>query len=142
MAIKMDVKQFFAEIRVESKAMKKKEIEPFGKFVSSFILKGIVDKTPVVTGNTKANWQVGINEPKTAYLEGVDPGGATTIAIGVLEIAGSEIGDTIIITNNRPDVAKLEQGASDQAPQGMIAVTLQEAETKFADVASVQRITR
>jgi hypothetical protein len=40
--------------------------------------------------------------------------------------AGFKAGDTIYLTNNLPYIRRLEEGYSQQAPAGMVALTVQE----------------
>ena len=40
--------------------------------------------------------------------------------------AGFEVGDTIYLANNLPYIRKLEEGSSQQAPAGMVALSVQE----------------
>lgn len=78
----------------------------------------VVTRTPVDTGRARGNWQSSINRP----LETIDPsteGYATTVA-------QAQLGDSIFFINNLPYIKKLEDGSSDQAPAGMVKVTVAE----------------
>ncbi len=66
-------------------------------------------KTPVDTGRLRGNWMLGINNPY-----GNDSG----ISI--------KLGDTVYLTNNLPYARKMEYGGSQQAPTGMLRVTVKE----------------
>lgn len=94
-------------------------------------LQGLVLKTPVDTGRARANWQVTLDEPAGGTLEATDPSGGGTIAGGAATIGAVEPYGSIWITNNLPYIEELEDGHSDQAPNGMLAVTLAELRSIF-----------
>lgn len=95
-------------------------------FVQGLILRidsGVVNMTPVDTGRARGNWNVGINN---VDLTEHDP---ETNAQSVIERAKEIIkrikaGDVIYTSNNVEYIEELENGSSDQAPNGMVAVTL------------------
>ena len=97
----------------------------------------IVLKTPVDAGRARSNWQASIGSAATGVVDTVDQSGTATIAqIGVI-VANMKAGDTIYLANNLPYIRKLEEGGymagpkvvngySSQAPNGMVALTVQE----------------
>lgn len=70
------------------------------------IFSSIQIRTPVDTGRARGNWQVEFNGPQSAT-----------------------------ISNNLPYIERLENGWSQQAPAGMVRVTLSEFERKLAKAA-------
>ena len=81
----------------------------------------MVLKTPVDTGRARSNWNAGVNN--------VDPSVSPARDVTVLERAKAIIsqlkgGDSYFITNNVDYIKYLEEGSSDQAPEGMVAITL------------------
>lgn len=106
----------------------------FKRAVALHALRGIVLKTPVDTGRARANWQVGLMQAPTGTLD-VTPGGpgAANLAItqGSMEIGRSELKDDIWLTNNLSYIEPLEMGSSQQAPSGMVGVTLAEIDAQF-----------
>lgn len=89
----------------------------------------IMLKTPVDTGRARANWNVSIDAPDTSTNEAATIADAPAKqAEGGARIAGADFfaGDEIYITNGLPYIKPLEDGHSKQAPQGMVAVTVQE----------------
>ena len=68
-------------------------------------------------------------------METVDRDGGPTITTGESELAGAAIGDAIYITNNLPYAQVLENGHSQQAPTGMLAITVAEFNGIVEDVA-------
>lgn len=93
----------------------------FGKAV----LTGVVEKTPVFTGRAQGNWQVSRDAPsETAvpfplFLE-------SPINKGYAVLNRMKKFQDAYICNNVAYITDLENGWSQQAPQGMVAVTLAE----------------
>lgn len=88
------------------------------------VLEGVVRRTPVDTGQARANWQVGLGRAPGGTLGATDPSGGTTIARGARLIARAQPFEAIWIVNNLPYVVELEHGSSTQAPSGITAATL------------------
>ncbi len=75
-------------------------------------------KTPRDTGRAQANWNVGAGQIDYTTTEN------TTIQRPTLK-KGDGV-KPVYITNNLPYIQKLEDGSSDDAPNGMIEVTMHE----------------
>lgn len=85
----------------------------------------IVQRSPVDTGRFRANWQFSVGAPDMTTSERVDPSGSLTIARILGQVAGIKAGPTVYLTNSLPYAYRLEyEGWSDQAPNGMVRVTL------------------
>lgn len=84
----------------------------------------LIRMSPVDTGRFRGNWQFSIDTPAEGALADMDPAGTETSA----RLAGDSIlfkaGETAYIVNNLPYAIPLEYGHSDQAPGGMVRVTL------------------
>lgn len=84
----------------------------------------LIRMSPVDTGRFRGNWQFSISTPASGTIAQVDPNGAATSA----QIADGSIafkaGETAFIVNNLPYSIPLEFGHSDQAPAGMVRVTV------------------
>lgn len=99
---------------------------------------GVVLKTPVDTGRARGSWQVTGGAPAFSQSGVLEPDRdafpAQTLASGFSSIAGlmNQLQTTIFISSNLPYIRKLESGASDQARQGMVAVTLSEIRVRYA----------
>jgi hypothetical protein len=89
-------------------------------------LGSLVDRTPVDTGRAKGGWQVGGGErpPDSLTKEHVDPDGAATKATGQAIIAAIPAFMPVFISNYVEYITALEDGHSQQAPNGMMAATL------------------
>ena len=86
----------------------------------------IILKSPVDTGRFRGNWQIAIGSVPEGTLELDDKTGTATIAKGAATALGINAGDTIYFANNLPYARRLEEGYSQQAPNGMVALTIQE----------------
>lgn len=129
----------------------------FQKKLAIEALKRVIEKTPVDTGFHRAQWQVSIGVPLDSILNRTDRQGNQTLAAGITKLAGMQAFQVVWITNNGPAIVLLEEGGfepsdpgpskdrrksrqgrvlvkggfSVQAPQGMVAVTIQELEVIF-----------
>ena len=86
----------------------------------------IILKSPVLSGRFRGNWQLAIGSVPNGTLELDDKTGTATIAKGAATVMGINAGDTIYFANNLPYARRLEEGYSQQAPNGMVALTIQE----------------
>lgn len=95
----------------------------------------IVQRSPVKTGRFRGNWQIAaggpdprIDEPFDKQPLGSPPSGAS-FGRWQGELQAATIGSTVFITNSLPYARKLEyEGWSQQAPSGMVRVTIAEYE--------------
>ncbi len=102
------------------------------------VLRGVVLKSPVDTGRFRANWQVSegtvIKSEVTNYNAGENEstkGAVTTQALrsGTQKVKDLKPFSTVYVINNLPYASRLENGWSDQAPKGMVSLTLLEVKT-------------
>ena len=91
----------------------------------------IVQKTPVDTGRARGNWQVTFEAASQQVLTDTDPQGSATVEKALAILAGLPAFSVVHITNNLDYILFLEEGSSSQAPQGMVAVTVQELMEMF-----------
>lgn len=90
----------------------------------------VVDMSPVREGRFINSWAVGINSQPTGGEASADPDVVHPPKPVVIERVTGECapvkaGDTIYLTNNLPYAERLEnEGWSDQAPDGMVGVTV------------------
>lgn len=101
------------------------------------MLNGVVKRSPVDTGRFRGNWQTTVGNPASGDLDTEDKSGGATLTAGVTAVAGAQMGDTTYIVNNLPYARRLEDGYSDQAPQGMVKLTVNEFK-KYVDQAIQQ----
>lgn len=82
----------------------------------------IIQKTPILSGAARASIKVSINGETVEYDKDNTNWTGTMTANSEL-IKNAKIGDTINIIMGAPYGAKLENGSSEQAPNGMFATT-------------------
>jgi len=95
----------------------------------------IIKRSPVDTGRFRGNWQASFGTPKQGVTSTNDKTGARATSESSSAINSMKMGDTFYLTNNLPYATRLEFGYSEQAPQGMVRVTVaefQEAVNKAA----------
>lgn len=98
----------------------------------------LVRRTPVDIGRARANWNVGVGAPdRSTDPEATSSDVAAKRAEARRKIMSSfEAGKSVFLTNGLPYISELEDGHSDQAPQGMIKVTARELEPLTRRVAA------
>jgi hypothetical protein len=118
----VDVKRFADKVRKRHEVVLRK--------IALDMFRRIILRSPVDTGRFRGNWQVAIGSVPDGVLEVNDKSGRATISATSAAIAEVKAGDTIYFVNNLPYARRLEYGWSDQAPNGMVRVTIEE----FRDV--------
>lgn len=85
----------------------------------------VIMMSPVDTGRFRGNWQCAIGQIPDGTVELDDKEGTATISKMQAEAMGVEAGQVIYLVNNLPYARALEYGHSQQAPGGMIRITVQ-----------------
>lgn len=95
------------------------------------VAESVINKTPLDTGYARGNWQASIGSPiKTEITRfdreaGFAPTGGDGIALrDAREVAKQSIDKDFYIVNNAEYIMNLEFGGSDQAPNGMVRITV------------------
>lgn len=86
---------------------------------------GMIEKSPVDTGRFKGNFQVGLGAINIAANDAPDKQGGAAIGRAETVLAGWKPGQSIWLTNSLPYARRLEEGHSQQAPYGMVRLTVQ-----------------
>lgn len=105
-------------------------------------LRGVIVRSPVDTGRFRCNWRVGIAKIDTSIDEGgkdaaYDRSGGPALQAGLSIIAGVKWGDNVFVSNSLPYAEALENGHSQQAPNGMLAVTFAQIRASVARYAAI-----
>ena len=124
-----NIAKFNAELDRASKKIQG-DFQKFYRQVCFEVLKRIVLRTPVDTGRARGNWQVEINKPASGVLdvEGTE-GLMADLAMGSgdSKLALIPAFSIVHITNNVEYLYYLEYDKrSEQAPEGMVEITLSE----------------
>lgn len=119
---KMSVKGMLEDIKTKAKRRAVRAL----KIAGTRMANEIKILTPVDTGNTAANWTLGLNGYKEPYDELLDDW-YTPFDISALR--GMREGDKITIHNSASWIQLLENGYSRQAPAGMVRISLMKWKT-------------
>lgn len=97
-------------------------VDSVGRSITVFLgmaaVQAMRDLTPVRTGRTKSNWSLASDGHNPAF----DP---SKIGDHPVDLSGlSPNFRRLTIANGSPSIPQLEHGSSDQAPSGMIGLTL------------------
>ena len=106
------------------------------------LFRRVILRTPVDTGRLRGNWQTTLGAPAFGELDREDNSApANQAGIGQSSAADdsltttltADITDPLYLTNNLPYAQVIERGSSDQAPAGMVRVSI----TEFAGLVEV-----
>jgi hypothetical protein len=86
---------------------------------------GMIEKSPVDTGRFKGNWACGIGGINTDTSQPPDKSGQGALGRTAVALEGWRPGQTIWLTQSLPYARRLENGWSQQAPSGMVRLTVQ-----------------
>lgn len=100
--------------------------------IALYALSGVVLKTPVAEGRARANWGVELGTWTAQVNDNYDKNGMPTINAGQSIIQNSKAYEVVYLSNSLPYINRLENGWSQQAPAGMVTVTLAEIEAMFS----------
>lgn len=92
--------------------------------VQNFNVNGLVSGKDYIGGRFRGNWMFSIGSPDNTTTDEVDPSGRKSTARIVDGAIEFKAGDTAYITNSLPYAIPLEFGHSQQAPGGMVRITV------------------
>lgn len=108
------------------------------KKLSLDALTGVVRKSPVDTGRFRGNWHLSLlptaapTNTVDRLPRGSDPSGDSVVR-GLSALSALPPYSITYLANNLPYAQRLENGWSDQAPQGMVALTVAELQDAIID---------
>lgn len=86
----------------------------------------IVIKTPVDKGIARGNWNLSLGTPDESFSDQrKDQSGSNTIDKGNQNLADFNLGKTVYITNSTVYIRRLEDGHSNQAPNGWVKTAIE-----------------
>ena len=94
-------------------------------------LQQVVVRSPVMDGEFRASHKVTLDSPQTTYEKGFDLSGSTTLAEGLNVASTAKIGGLVYIQTLSPYGTRLENGWSQQAPNGVYALSFQSVVSKY-----------
>jgi len=91
------------------------------------LYRSIVEKTPVDTGRAKASWGLSTHHANDEASENMTPEEAVqVVSDNISDFTFKAQDDQVIIYNNLEYIEYLENGTSQQAPSGMVSLSLVE----------------
>lgn len=94
-------------------------------------LQQVVVRSPVMDGEFRASHKVTLATPQATYEKGFDLSGGTTLAEGLKVASTAKIGGLVYIQTLSPYGTRLENGWSQQAPNGVYALSYQSVASKY-----------
>ena len=94
-------------------------------------LQQVVVRSPVMDGEFRASHKVTLDSPQNTYEKGFDLSGGATLAKGLKVASTAKIGGLVYIQSLSPYGTRLENGWSQQAPNGVYALSYQSVVSKY-----------
>lgn len=94
-------------------------------------LQQVIVRSPVMDGEFRASHKVTLDRPQNAYEKGFDLSGSATLAEGLKVASTAKIGGLVYIQSLSPYGTRLENGWSQQAPNGVYALSFQSVVSKY-----------
>lgn len=94
-------------------------------------LQQVVIRSPVMDGEFRASHKVTLDSPQNTYEKGFDLSGGKTLAEGLKIASTAKIGGLVYIQTLSPYGTRLENGWSQQAPNGVYALSFQSVVSKY-----------
>lgn len=86
-------------------------------------LQQVVTRSPVMDGEFRASHKVTLDSPQNSYEKGYDLSGNKTLQEGLKVASTAKIGGLVYIQTLSPYGTRLENGWSQQAPNGVYALS-------------------
>ncbi len=94
-------------------------------------LQQVITRSPVMDGEFRASHKVTLSSPQTTYEKGFDLSGGATLSEGLKVASTAKIGGLVYIQSLSPYGTRLENGWSQQAPNGVYALSFQSVVSKY-----------
>lgn len=95
------------------------------------VLQQVVVRSPVMDGEFRASHKVTLDSPQNTYEKGFDLSGNETLNQGLKVASTAKIGGLVYIQTLSPYGTRLENGWSQQAPNGVYALSYQSVASKY-----------
>lgn len=100
-----------------------RDVDTHHKKIICDIIQQVIVRSPVMDGEFRASHKVTLDAPQNAYEKGFDLSGGKTLAEGLKVASTAKIGGLVYVQTNSPYGDKLENGHSQQAPNGVYALS-------------------
>ena len=94
-------------------------------------LQQVITRSPVMDGEYRASHKVTLDSPQSTYEKGFDLSGGATLSEGLKVASTAKIGGLVYIQTLSPYGTRLENGWSQQAPNGVYALSFQSVVSKY-----------
>lgn len=107
------------------------------KEISTEMLQAVIMGSPVMDGSFRNSNLITIDQPTYNYIEGegnTAPKGTLdqkAFDRGAQHILKAKLGNCVYLTNALPYALRIENGHSDQSPQGVYAIAFQSVSSKY-----------
>lgn len=108
-----------------------KDADQHVKRIVGEVLQQVIIRSPVMDGEFRASHKVTIDSPDSTYQKSFDSSGAETLAEGLKVASAVHLGNLVYIQTNSPYGMALENGHSQQAPNGIYALSFQHVCEKY-----------
>lgn len=124
MTLGTNITEFLAAVNLWEQTVPRRAFVELKEEVALFVLRRARALTPVDTGRAQRGWRVSLDENDVADV-------VVPLITSELVIAATPPFQDVFVVNNVPYIVQLEEGSSLQAPFGMLAVAIAEAESRF-----------
>lgn len=100
-----------------------KDVDVHHKKIIGEALQQVITRSPVMDGEFRASHKVTLASPQNTYEKGFDLLGGSTLAEGLKVASTAKIGGLVYVQTLSPYGAALENGHSQQAPNGVYALS-------------------
>ncbi|MEK5787673.1 hypothetical protein V3528_07700 [Acinetobacter johnsonii] len=94
-------------------------------------LQQVIVRSPVMDGEFRASHKVTLDSPQNTYEKGFDLSGGATLSEGLKVASTAKIGGLVYVQTLSPYGPALENGHSQQAPNGVYALSFQSVVSKY-----------
>lgn len=108
-----------------------KDVDTHHKKIIGETLQQVITRSPVMDGEFRASHKVTLASPQNTYKKGFDLSGGATLAEGLKVASTAKIGGLVYIQTLSPYGTRLENGWSQQAPNGVYALSFQSVVSKY-----------
>ena len=108
-----------------------RDVDTHHKKIIGEVIQQVIVRSPVMDGEFRASHKVTLAAPQNAYEKGFDLSGGTTLAEGLKVASTAKIGGLVYIQTLSPYGTRLENGWSQQAPNGVYALSFQSVVSKY-----------
>ena len=108
-----------------------RDVDTHNKKIIGEVIQQVIVRSPVMNGEFRASHKVTLASPQNTYEKGFDLSGGSTLAEGLKVASTAKIGGLVYVQTLSPYGTRLENGWSQQAPNGVYALSYQSVVSKY-----------